>query len=213
MKKLLLAFMLLSTLSFSQAKKTLQDTLIKTPIYTSLYSKDYNMPRMVSYKLYKAGGECSRTAEGMHFRLDSIKLKISGADYAKSGYDMGHMANAEDFSYDCKMEELTFRFYNAVPQSPKSNRGVWKTYEFQARKASQTDSLFVMCGPVIDKTTWRMAKKNLFVPTRTWKVVYSLTTKQVLFCMIFDNDNIAALAKPITVKELEKLVKLDLKLH
>lgn len=218
MKKIASSLLILPLLVFTSltnkapSSSSSKDTLIVTPIYKSLYSKDYNMTRRVSYKLYKAGGECSRTAEGMAFRLDDIRLKISGKDYSHSGYDMGHMANAEDFSYDCKMEELTFRFYNCVPQSPKSNRGIWKSYESKIRKLSQTDSVFVMCGPVIDKDTKRLNSTRLFVPTRTWKVVYSLSTKKIVYCLIFDNDNVAAKVNEISVTDLQKLVGLDLSL-
>ena len=204
---ILLVFILIVSLSFGQVR---HDTLIKTPIYTSLYSKDYNMPRMVFYKLYKAGGECSRTEEGFTFHIDNIKLNISGKDYAKSGYDEGHMANAEDFSYDCKMEELTFRFYNAVPQSPRSNKGIWKHYETELRKLSQTDSIFVICGPIIDRDTKRLGTTRLFPPTHTYKVVYSLTTRKLLDCLIFDNDNVTAKVAPISLEELQKLVELPL---
>lgn len=206
---ILLALNLIANLSFGQVR---HDTLIKTPIYTSLYSKDYNMPRQVSYKLYKAGGECSRSDEGMTFHNDNIKLNISGKDYAKSGYDIGHMANAEDFSYDCIIEELTFRFYNAVPQSPKSNRGNWKHYETELRKLSQTDSIFIMCGPIIDKDTKRLGMTRLYIPTHTYKVVYSLSTKKLLYCLIFDNDNVAAKVNPITLIKLQKLTGLKLTL-
>jgi endonuclease G, mitochondrial len=209
MKKtnILLTLILIINVSFAQ---TNHDTLIKTAIYKSLYSKDYNMPRMVSYKLYKAGGECSRADEGMTFHIDNVKLNISGKDYAKSGYDIGHMANAEDFSYNCTIEELTFRFYNAVPQSPKSNRGIWKHYETETRKLSQTDSVFVMCGPIIDKDTKKLGTTRLFIPTHTWKVVYSLTSKKLIYCLIFDNDNVTAKVNQITLDELQKLTGLNL---
>jgi endonuclease G len=49
-------------------------------------------------------------------------------DYAGSGYDKGHMAAALDFASDCEKEEMTFVYYNALPQTPNLNRGVWKSF-------------------------------------------------------------------------------------
>ena len=208
--KLLYLFccLLFTTLLYGQQP----DTLIITPIYTSLYSQTYNMPKEVSYKLYQAGGPCSREAENMTFHLDHIKLHISSKDYANSGYDIGHMAPAADFAYNCYLEELTFRFYNSVPQSPKSNRGNWKSYETKIRNLSQNDSLLVLCGPIIDQHTKKFKKTRLYVPTHTWKVVYSLSTNQLIYCKIFDNDNVTAKVNDITLIELEKLTNLDLSL-
>lgn len=35
-------------------------------------------------------------------------------DYLNSGYDAGHLANAEDFAFDRYKEEKTFRYYNCL---------------------------------------------------------------------------------------------------
>jgi len=37
------------------------------------------------------------------------------ASYSKhQKYEIGHIANAEDFAYDCDKERNTFRFYNIL---------------------------------------------------------------------------------------------------
>jgi len=87
------------------------------------------------------------------------------------------LANAEDFASDCAKERMTFVFYNALPQSPDLNRGVWKRFETTIRKWSQKDHLFIVCGG------YSFQKKgSLYVPTRCFKVVQRASDGRILFC-------------------------------
>ena len=88
------------------------DTVIKTDIYMSFFDIDIKQPLQLNYILYKGGGDCSRSK----FRfLNDTKIPTSTLkEYSRSGFDMGHLANAEDFAYDCYKDELTFRFYNCL---------------------------------------------------------------------------------------------------
>ena len=171
-------------------------SIVNKGIYTVNFSNTQHEPLWVSYKLYKGGGECSRA----HFRfkndIDTLQT-ATDKDYSKSGYDKGHLANAEDFAYDCTKDELTFRYYNCLPQTPNLNRGVWKTNETQIRQWSQSDSLLIVCGGVFGKTVIG----NAAVPDYCWKVVQSLTTKKILFCGWFTNTTNATVSE-ITFNEL-----------
>ena len=168
---------------FSDAQDSLRyDTLIKNNAYQSYYSKKYKAPVAVKYTLYHGGGECSR--EKMDFKNDIKGLKTAyDSDYRGSGYDKGHMANAEDFAYDCTLEELTFRYYNCAPQTPELNRGPWKQFETVIRNLSQTDSLIVVCYNEFDgKKT-----KNVYVPYKCYKFVYDIKTKTIVHAFYFTN--------------------------
>ncbi|HXU26854.1 MAG TPA: DNA/RNA non-specific endonuclease [Bacteroidia bacterium] len=200
MKNLLL---LLTLYSYSLVAQIKYDTLIKTPAYDCYYSYLHKAPTIVCYKLYKGGGECSRTEN--HFRfINSLGFENEAKpkDYAKSGYDEGHMANAEDFAADCILEENTFRFFNAVPQTPENNRGIWKHYETQTRKLSQSDSLLVICYNHFgtDKLNNRIA-----IPDTNYKFVYSLTTKELLLSIAISNNSQPTESKPN--KEIENTVR------
>ena len=94
------------------------DTIIQKPVYTSYYSYALKSPLYVVYYLYKGGGECSRQKLNFSKEYRSATNK----DYLKSGYDRGHLANAEDFAYDCDKEKCTFSYYNCIPQHPQLNR-------------------------------------------------------------------------------------------
>lgn len=172
--------------------------IYKTSIYTVNFSNNFHEPLWVSYKLYHGGGECER--KSYHFINDRENLQTAtNSDYSKSGYDKGHLANAEDFAYDCTKDELTFRYYNCLPQTPNLNRGIWKTYETKIREWSQYDSLLIICGGVF--STQKI--KNISVPDFCWKVVQSLSSKKILFCGWFTNTD-AASEEDISYNELIK---------
>jgi len=199
-KKLLLLLVLFNCTLVAQIK---YDTLIKTPAYNSYYSFLYKAPVIVCYKLYKGGGDCSRAEN--HFRFINtlgFENEAKPKDYAKSGYDEGHMANAEDFAFDCILEENTFRFYNAVPQTPENNRGIWKHYETETRKLSQSDSLLVIC---YNHFSTEKLKTRIAIPDTNYKFVYSLTTHELLLSISICNNSQPIESNP--TKEIENDVR------
>jgi endonuclease G, mitochondrial len=178
--------------------ETKAQLIVDKSIYKVNFSNEFRQPRYVSYTLYKGGGDCSR--EGMNFKNDNAELQTAkDEDYAASGYDKGHLANAEDFAFDCIQDELTFRYYNCLPQTPNLNRGIWKRNETQIRRWSQNEKLYIICGGFFSNK--KMG--NTVVPDYCWKVVQSTTTKKVLFCGWFSNSNPAKL-DTLSVIELGK---------
>jgi DNA/RNA endonuclease G (NUC1) len=183
-KKLFLSIFLFITLSLS-VEGQLVDTIIRNEIYTSYYNYQLHEPLYVTYKLYQAGGDCNRQA--FRFKTGSLQYSAIPKDYKASGYDEGHLADAKDFAYDCEKEEETFRFYNCVPQTPRLNRGIWKHFETEIRKKSQNDSLLIVCGSIFGNRT--IGDDNIAVPDYCWEIIFSLTTNEILNCMIFPNDD------------------------
>lgn len=138
---------------------------IKTKAYISYFDTVYKQPIAVVYKLYNGGGPCSRAK--FRFKNDTNYPTATDADYLKSGYDKGHLANAEDFAYDCELDESTFRYYNALPQTTNLNRGVWKKVEGEVREMSKKDTIVVVCY-----ATNFSQKQKLYVPDYCYKLVY-----------------------------------------
>jgi DNA/RNA endonuclease G (NUC1) len=170
-QKLALAVIVLVSVTKSASCQNV-DTVIVTPIYESYFSYETHTPLFVVYNLYKGGGDCSR--QGMIFHNGGVATWT----YEK-GYDIGHMANAEDFAGDCNKEAMTFYFYNALPQTPKLNRGIWKHFETEIRKLSQTDSLQIICGGF---------QFHGDIPDFCYKIVRDLKT-DITTCYLFPNDN------------------------
>jgi endonuclease G len=172
--------------------------IVDKGIYKANFSNTFHEPRYISYILYKGGGDCNR--DKFSFKNDDPRLECAtDSDYRGSHYDKGHMANAEDFAFDCAKDELTFRYYNCLPQTANLNRGSWKANETQIRKWSQTDSLYIVCGGFFGNN--KIGK--IVVPSYCWKVVQSVSSKKVLFCGWFSNTSTATLEE-ISVSELGK---------
>jgi endonuclease G len=180
------------------------DTIIKTDVFTSYYSKDLRLPIMVKYTLYKGGGECSRVGDVFHndYKVNSVGAK----EFKASDYDEGHLANAEDFAYDCKKQKGTFQFINQLPQTPNLNRGIWKHYETIIRDLSQHDSLIIVCGGIWEDN---QEVNGMRIPNKCWKVVYSLTQKKLIYVLLFTNNEHATVRELKTIEELNLKNKID----
>jgi len=177
----ILIIFLISCFTSVNAQKI--DTIIQTPIYTSYFCYQTHTPLFVVYKLYKGGGKTSRKL--MKFETDGLTQSATEKDYSKSGYDIGHMCNAEDFAFNYSKELITFRFYNALPQTPKSNRGCWKSLEYKTRIKSQKDSLLIICGGFQFN---HLINNRVGVPEYTYKIIKDLNTG-VVGSYLFPNDN------------------------
>lgn len=192
----ILALFLFSTATSAQHV----DTVIKVGIYKSYYCYALKDPLYVTYTLYKGGGGCDRDEQGFSFKKCGVQT-ATDEDYSGSGYDKGHLANAEDFAADCDNEEKTFCYYNCIPQTIKLNRGIWKTWEEKTRVLSQTKKLFVIAGAIYGNKT--MGPQHIGVPDYCYKIVLENKTKKILFCVLFPNDN-SKQAKKISLIKLKK---------
>ena len=184
------------------------DTIINKGIYKSYINYQLREPIYVSYILCKGGGDCNRAK--FRFKNDTHIFLESDLDYSHSGYDKGHLANAEDFAGDCKKDELTFRYYNCLPQTPDLNRGIWKVWETKIRKESQQDSLLVICGGKWAPDAYKA--KGMAIPHTCWKVVYSIKSKKILHVLVFTNLMEGSTVKETDIKTLQKLLGYKLKL-
>ncbi|WP_181368944.1 DNA/RNA non-specific endonuclease [Flavobacterium pallidum] len=203
-KKLFLIWACLLTASLSAQLKT--DTIVNTGVYKSYFCYAIKEPLYVTYTLYKGGGSCDREQESFHFKKCGIKT-ASDKDYSGSGYDKGHLVNAEDFAYDCTMEETTFCYYNCLPQTIALNRGIWKTWEEKIRDSSQKRRLFIIAGGIYSDKT--IGSNNIGVPDFCYKVVLDAKTSEVLWCLLFPNDE-SKRATAITLEALKRKLGYDL---
>lgn len=191
-------FLLLSFSFLGFAQRLRPDTIIKQKAYTSYYSYRLHEPLYVVYRLHNGGGECDR--KSFNFKTGGLPFSATSNDYKGSGYDKGHLADAEDFAYDCELDESTFRYYNCLPQTPKLNRGIWKQFETVIRKDSQLDSLRIACGGIFGNK--KMGPDSIAVPDYCWKIVWSLTTQKVTYCLLFPNDGSDTFQR-LSLKELK----------
>ena len=94
------------------------------------------------------------------------------ADYARSGFDRGHMAPNGDMP-DRNSQHQSFTLANMVPQDGENNRHLWAGIEAVVRKqAVKEGELYVLTGPVFLGSNLRKIG-NVLVPSHLYKVVYS----------------------------------------
>lgn len=187
----LLLFLCTNT-AFSQ-KIEKADTVINMTEYVSYYSYSISSPSFVIYKLYKGGGDASRKGLSFKEMKDIHGKKIPHFNYTNSGYDRGHLCNAEDMAWSAESLKRTFYYINCIPQHPILNREEWKYNEQIVRYVSQNDSLIIVCGGC----DWKG-----YIPQNCFKVVYSLTDGLCIESCTYSNN-----AVPIC-RDVDKLQKI-----
>jgi len=203
--KHLITLLLFITASLN-AQSIKPDTVINMGVYKSYYNYALKQPLYVTYALYKGGGGCNRDDENFSFKKCGIKT-AEDIDYAGNLLDKGHLANAEDFAYDCDKVEKTFCYFNCVPQTVKLNRGVWKTWEVKTRVLSQTIKLFVVAGSIYGNKT--IGPNQIGVPAYCYKIVLNAITKKMIYCIIFPNND-SKTYKKITLATLKNKLNYQL---
>jgi endonuclease G len=130
-------------------------------------------------------------------------------DYARQGYDRGHMAPNGDMP-DRESQRDSFSLANIVPQDGENNRHLWAGIEDKVRKmALKEGDLYVVTGPAYVDTGNGFAKAGrVIVPNYLYKLVYSPRQKAGAAWWV---ENTAD-AKPtvISIPELEQKIGINL---
>jgi endonuclease G, mitochondrial len=102
------------------------------------------------------------------------EFRASSADYAHSGYAIGHLAPAGDY-HEQGAQDATFVFTNAVPQDPTLNSGLWAKIEAEVRALVADDTVIhVVTIPLYRYPRADRVKRlgNVIVPTDLAKAAY-----------------------------------------
>ncbi len=128
------------------------------------------------------------------------------SDYARSGFDRGHMA-ANGNMPDPRAQRESFSLANMVPQNHEQHR-IWTRIEEEVRKmARQESSLYVITGPAFLGSSLQKVG-NVIVPTHLYKVVYS--PRQRAAAAWFVENRSDARPQVIPVAELERIIGIEL---
>jgi len=128
-------------------------------------------------------------------------------DYARSGYDRGHMAPNGDMP-DRRTQHESFTLANMVPQDAENNRHLWAGIEAVVRKQAQKEGdLYVITGPAfIGRDLQKIG--NVLVPTHLYKLVYS--PRQRAGAAFFVENRADAEYQMLSIAELESRIGIDL---
>ncbi|VDM32285.1 unnamed protein product [Hydatigera taeniaeformis] len=120
------------------------------------------------------------------------EFRSTNLDYARSGFDRGHMAAAGNNKFNAESMEKTFILSNIAPQVGYGfNRGIWNDLEKKIRAmARQSANVVVVTGPlflpssVLSRRGNRqviyevIGENNVAVPTHFFKAVAVQSTPQ-----------------------------------
>jgi endonuclease G, mitochondrial len=147
--------------------------LIERPQYALSYNNAKLTPNWVSWQLNSTW--IGTTPRPDDFRPDpdlpSNWYKVTPADYARSGYDRGHMTPSADRDNTPENVSSTYLMTNIVPQTPDNNRGPWVRLEEYCRKQVELGKeLQIIAGVYGNKGSIGKTQK-ITVPETVWKVV------------------------------------------
>jgi len=101
------------------------------------------------------------------------------ADYARSGFDRGHMTPSGDMP-DPVAQQQSFSLANIVPQAAKLNRGVWERIESAVRTlVNRRGEAYVVTGPAFQGANFQQIGGRVLVPSSTLKEIYVPATGDV----------------------------------
>lgn len=217
-------FLLSSIFAFSQDKSKIANLEIpfrdsnSIVIYHAAYSLEYcekhEQAYWVAYELTKA--ETEKKFERTDKFIVDPKVSTSTAnaeDYAKSGYDRGHLAPAGDMGWSEKSMIESFYYSNMSPQLPGFNRGVWKRLEDLVRDwAVENESIYVVTGPILHKNLNTIGANKVSVPEKYYKVVLDYkepVIKAIAFVLPNESSQESLSKYVVSIDSLEKLTGID----
>lgn len=161
--------------------------------YSVMFNKDAKLPFVSAVNILGDENELAlaheeRTSDSWlqdnRIKEKSNSFQFSNADYAKSGFQKGHMVRYYDPAWGAT-DELrkiamgdTFYYTNCCPQLASFNGGVWNDLEdyYMSRAIFQDYRVSVFSGPIFNKA---QIIGRLLVPVNYWKVVVYTENDQV----------------------------------
>jgi endonuclease G, mitochondrial len=132
-------------------------------------------------------------------------------DYARSGFDRGHLAPSADMPSPSAQLE-SFSLANIIPQDSGNNRSLWAAIESVVRKETrQRGRLYVVTGPLFIGDTLKSLKGRVLIPSHIFKAVYDPGRKEAAVYLV-TNESVDSY-QVISVKELRSIAGIDVFPH
>ncbi len=175
MKKLIILLLCLYSLTVYSQRDSV---LIKTPIYSCVYSEVLQQPKRVWYTVQCPTGAYPR--KGMDFYTNDSVITSDGKDYEANVWDKGHCAPAADFN--CTRETLwqTFSYLNCILQHEKLNRGAWRLLEAYERQLALTKVVKVQIDVIYAKNAVKLPT-GATIPTAFRKTISFDNKKEIYY--------------------------------
>lgn len=182
--------------------------------YGFVYDEEHEQAKWIAYCLTKkeALGTLERSD---NFEEDQLVTSgtASDRDYAKSGYDRGHLAPAADMRWSAISMDESFFYSNMSPQIPAFNRGIWKKLEGKVRSwAVELDSILIVTGPILTPNLPHIGTNQVSVPRFYYKAIVDFKgshSKAIAFVLPNSGSKRPLMEFALSINELEKLTKID----
>lgn len=159
-------------------------TTLRNRFYDVIYDNLHAQPIVVSYRLKysKATHNLNRGTDYSNRFLPDVRITRSADDksYLRSGWQKGHLAPAEDFSFSLEAARETFLYSNVSPQFPSFNmHGSWVKLEKKVRTVSENQEIQVLTGPMEFESSKTNENANSpHIPKFFYKIIISETNQQ-----------------------------------
>ncbi|GMG95134.1 endonuclease [Cupriavidus sp. SHE] len=143
--------------------------------YAVLYSSSTRTALWAAERLTREAVDAARTLSRDSDFYEETRLADADrsrlSDYARSGYDRGHLAPSGDFA-DKTAQAESFSLANVVPQNSFSNRRTWSHIETSTRRlARQYGTIQVITGPAFIRDVGAL-NGRVRIPDFLWKAIY-----------------------------------------
>jgi endonuclease G len=182
--------------------------------YSFVYSEEHEQAKWIAYELTKeeTNSLFERTDK---FIVDPLVTTgtAENSDYAKSGYDKGHLAPAADMGWSALSMKESFYFSNMSPQLPGFNRGVWKRLEELMRSwAIENNAIYIVTGPLLSKGLPTIGSNGVSIPKYYYKVILDYTQPEIhAIGFVLPNASSSASLNTfaVSIDEVEKQTGID----
>lgn len=129
-------------------------------------------------------------------------------DYARSGFDRGHMAPSGDMPSESAQHE-SFSLANIIPQNPNNNQNLWASIEQKTRElAHRRGGLYVITGPIFEGSTLQRINGRVLVPTHVFKAIYDPARGEAGAWIAANEPGMTY--QTVSIAELEKRININL---
>ena len=153
--------------------------VLRNPGYVIGYSESLRSPVWAAYRV--GGAERQRPGpRPERFEADPrTASRVQPGEYARSGYDRGHLAPnlALALWHGLEAQRRSFLMSNVVPQRPALNSGSWRRMEERMARnyPARFEEVWVVCGPVHAASPARLRPGGVAIPDAFFLIVLDET--------------------------------------
>lgn len=132
------------------------------------------------------------------------------SDYARSGFDRGHMAPNKDMG-DRRTQGDCFTLANMIPQDPNNNQNLWEGVESAVRTyVLEHGDVYILTGPIFPGHGQQanFLKGRVLIPDQVYKIVYDPRLDRAAAYLAYNKPGMNWESKSVT--EISSLAQIDL---